>query len=92
MTDPTEVIARAMAMTCNDSEIGWEHYTLDAEEVVTALAEKGYVIVPSEPTEGMRAAADGELDCAGANDLVEVELRDALGVAVYRAMLAARGE
>ena len=35
-------------MTCNDSEIGWEHYTLDAEEVVTALEARGYVIVPSE--------------------------------------------
>jgi DNA-binding transcriptional ArsR family regulator len=56
---------------------------------LSALKEEGLVIVPSEPTEAMRAAADGELDCAGANDLIEVELRDALGVRVYRTMLSA---
>ena len=73
-SEALEIIARAMAMTCNDSEIGWEHYTLDAEEVVTALEARGYVIVPSEPIEKLYVIWNGlDVDAHPAvDDLYEI--------------------
>ena len=79
-----EIIARAMAMTRNDSEIGWEHYTLDAEEVVTALSEKGMVIVPKEPTEAMLIDGSASLRNFYSEDGPYPRTK-----AVYRAMLSA---
>ena len=55
-----EIIARALALAANETEIGWEHYELDAEDVLSALAEEGYVIeqgwrpIETAPRDGTR--------------------------------------
>ncbi|TNE58595.1 MAG: hypothetical protein EP341_02990 [Sphingomonadales bacterium] len=56
---------------------------------LTALADKGYVIVPSEPTEGMiEAGLSAPEPTYG--QLVGVQLRNVQMANAYRAMLAAR--
>jgi len=79
------VIVRAMSPVFDGNDP--DEYTC-ADAILTALAAKGYVIVPSEPTEGM---------LEGGRNATRFKIGDQIPrlsdlKAIYRAMLAARGE
>lgn len=57
---------------------------------LAAIEAAGVVMVPVEPTEAQRAAGDGAIDQYEARHLILAEDREAMAVASYTAMLAAR--
>ncbi len=63
----------------------WHNYLTDADAIIAALAAKGLVIAPMEPTEAMLIAA-GRLKLTGL-----VRIRGSAYADFYRAMLAAYG-
>lgn len=57
---------------------------------LSAIEGAGFVVVPVDPTEAMRAAGDGAIDQYESRHLILAEDREAMAVAAYGAMLAAK--
>ncbi len=89
MTDHVELIAGALfEMDCIEPPVDrdhpiWHNYLTDSDAIIAALAAKGMVIVPLEPTEAMEAAAESA-ELIGAGPLSYAVL--------WRAMIAAGGD
>ena len=97
MTDHVELIARQLVLGSDPdgfitgtTDPVWTVYKPEAKRILAALADAGRVIVPSEPTQGMRNAAVDATDM-GAGMSWRNRSPQKVAAAAYRAMIAAGG-